>query len=87
MGDATVTAEPAQVFLFKNKYYQKAKITPLFHDTDDLTITIKCFNNINGHLFVEIDDYYKKSICLDYATAIKFSKELKKSISNIKKDV
>lgn len=63
------------------------KITSLFHDIESDERTIKCFDNTQGQVYIEIEndqDHIPAWICLDVATAIKFSKELRKSIANIK---
>lgn len=65
---------------------QEANITLLFHDSESEK-TIRCFDNTNNQIYIEIEnntDHIPAWICLDVATAIKFSKELRKSIANIK---
>jgi len=46
---------------------------------------LKCFCNTLQQIYIEIktDNLHKQFICLDKATAIKFSKELRKQIAII----
>ena len=45
---------------------------------------LECFNNQHNEIFIAIKGYSDEFIALDVQTAIKFSKQLRKSISNIK---
>ena len=67
---------------------QEAKITTIFHGSEKSgteSYKSKVYPNSKGEIYIEIESERGTGwICFDIPTAIKFSKELRKGISELK---